>query len=66
MERAFEIGDRATGTNVLAELYQRMGLEYASIDLGSLWRQLGVERQDGQIRLNEAAPLTAVRLAILA
>jgi hypothetical protein len=66
LERALEIGDRATGGNTLAELYRQMGLERLSIDLAALWIELGVMRHGDRVTFDNHAPLAAVREAILA
>jgi hypothetical protein len=46
-------------------LYQQYGRSAASPDLQKLWHDLGVEDTDGEIRLNDAAPLAPVRRAIM-
>jgi hypothetical protein len=62
--RAFGIGDRAVGVPVLRELYDKMKSTPAPVDLDALWRQLGVERNGGQTKWNDSAPLSAIRKAI--
>jgi hypothetical protein len=62
--RAFGIGDRAVGVPVLRELYDKMKSTPAPVDLDALWRQLGVERNNGETKWNDAAPLSAIRKAI--
>lgn len=64
LERAIEIGDRATGVAVLHELYQEMRATPVAVDLNSLWQKLGVERHNGQTLFNDSAPLAAIRRAI--
>jgi len=64
IERAFEMGDKATGGKVLMTLYGEMGTKPMEVDLPDLWRQLGVERQGGQIAFHANAPLARVRSAI--
>jgi hypothetical protein len=63
---ALEVGDRATGVVVLAELYGRMKDTPASVDLDVLWRELGVRMNGGRATLDDAAPLAATRRAITA
>lgn len=59
------VGDRATGTSVLADLYQKMGnASYQPIDLASLWKQLGIRSDHGQIKFDNHAPLAQIRQAI--
>jgi hypothetical protein len=65
IERVLKTGDAAVGTHTLEELYGKMGNAPMSPDLSGLWRQLGVEAQDGAVRLNEHAPLAPVRQAIM-
>ena len=50
-------GDAAVGTHTLEDLYAKMGAAPMSPDLADLWRQLGVESQDGTVRLDDHAPL---------
>jgi len=64
IQKAFEMGDKATGTKVLMTLYGEMGSKPMEVDLPDLWRQLGVERKDGQVILHSDAPLARVRSAI--
>jgi len=66
ISRVLEVGDRATGTAVLADLHQKMGPTPFAPDLDALWKQLGVRHDNGQISFNDAAPLAAVRKAITA
>ena len=66
ISRVIAVGDRATGTSVLADLYQKMGhTPYAPIDLASLWKQLGIRSDHGNVVFNNRAPLARVRQAIL-
>lgn len=59
------VGDRATGTSVLADLYKRMGNSaYQAIDLTSLWKQLGIRSDHGKIKFDNHAPLAQIRQAI--
>jgi len=64
LERAFQIGDRATGGKVLMTLYGQMAAEPMPVDLPDLWRQLGVRSEGAQIGFDASAPLARVRLAI--
>jgi len=66
LERALEMGDRATEGNTLAELYRQMGLEHPSVDLADLWTQLGIMRDRDRVVFDNHAPLAAIRRAILA
>jgi hypothetical protein len=64
LDNAFRMGDKATGVPVLIELYEKMKAAPAPIDLVSLWKQLGVQRQAGGIHFNNGAPLAPIRRAI--
>ena len=65
IERAFAVGDKATGTTVLASLYAEMRDKPDPVDLAALWKQLGVERlKDGSIQLDADAPDAQIRAAI--
>jgi hypothetical protein len=66
LERAFAIGDRATGTKVLSEQYAKMKDQAVTVDLPALWRELGVQATEGSVRLDEQAPLASIRRAITA
>jgi len=66
VERAFEVGDRATGTAILAQLYAETKDKPAPLDLDSLWRQLGVRKDGDTVRLDDGAPLAGIRRAITA
>lgn len=59
------LGDEATGTRVLADLYARDAVAGEPVDLDALWRSLGVARNpDGSVVLRDDAPLGAVRRGI--
>jgi hypothetical protein len=62
--RTLEVGDRATGVPVLRELYEKMKATPTPVDLGALWKELGVERGNGKTTFNQEAPLAAIRKAI--
>ena len=64
--RYLEVGDRATGTRVLEELYRSMGLAPGTVDLPDTWRRLGVQVERGRVTFDEHAPLAALRRAITA
>ena len=65
--KVLDAGDQATGTSVLADLYKKMGnAPYAPIDLDRLWKQLGVQSDNGQIKFDDHAPQARIRRAITA
>jgi len=65
IERVLRTGDAAVGTRTLEDLYAQMGEQAMTPDLQGLWRQLGIVSADGTLRLEDSAPLAAVRRAIM-
>jgi len=66
LTRALEIGDRATGTTVLTDLYKRWGDAPVAVDLPALFRELGVRQGAKGVEFDSSAPLASVREAIVA
>lgn len=66
IEKAFAIGDQATGTHVLRGMYARWRSAPVDVDLTALWKQLGVRQGNAGIELDATAPLAAVREGIVA
>jgi hypothetical protein len=66
IERAFEVGDKATGTHVLSEMYAKWSTSPVMVDLSALWKELGVERVGDGVELDGKAPLAKVREGITA
>jgi hypothetical protein len=66
VDRAFELGDRATHTTVLTQLYAETKDKPAPVDLDALWQQLGVRKSSERVWLDDAAPLAGIRRAITA
>jgi hypothetical protein len=64
IERVLRIGDQATGTTALENLYAKWSKAPVEVDLESLWGQLGISRADGKVILINDAPLASVRTAI--
>lgn len=64
VDRTLAIGDGATGTTVLSELYAEMRDAPVTPDLEQLWQRLGVGRREGQMTFDEDAPLAEIRRAI--
>ena len=58
------MGDKATGTTVLLDLYNEMRDKPAPVDLAELWQKLGLGMKDGQVAFNDNAPEAAIRKAI--
>jgi len=66
VERVVQVGDQATGTTVIADLYRQMKSTAVRTDLDDLWRQLGVQVKNGAVTFDDGAPLAEIRKAITA
>ena len=66
IDRVMKVGDEATGTTVLQDLYAQMKDKPVSPDLEDLWRQLGIRERGDSVELQDDAPLAATRKAIMA
>ena len=66
VEQVFKVGDDATGTTVLTDLYRKAATQPYRPDLDTLWKELGVELAGDTVRFDDRAPLAAVRKAITA
>jgi hypothetical protein len=64
LPRILSIGDQATGTHVLAEMYAKWGEGPVPVNLTDLWEQLGVYQEKTSIRFDPKAPYAAIRAAI--
>jgi hypothetical protein len=64
LSKVWEVGDAATGTSVLQELYERAGLHSETVDLDDLFQRLGVRISGAETLFDESAPLAAVRRAM--
>ena len=60
------LGDEATGTHVLYDLYSRSRAVAQTTDLNVMWTLLGVPENPASQPFDEHAPLAAVRSAITA
>jgi hypothetical protein len=58
------VGDQATGTNVLETLYEEMKNKPVAVDPDTLWVDLGIRFEDGEIRFDESARFAAIRRTI--
>jgi hypothetical protein len=58
------VGDRVVGVSVLQPLYAKMKDKPVSVDLGTLWAQLGVQSDGARVRFDDSATLAAIRRAI--
>jgi hypothetical protein len=64
LTKALRVGDQATGTTVLADLYNQMKDKPVSVDLQEKWKQLGIEWDGSAVHLRDDAPEAAIRRAI--
>ena len=64
IERVLQVGDEATGTHVLQDLYRQMANDPHPVDVDSLFAQLGVVTRGGAVTFDDSAPLAAVRKSI--
>ena len=64
IEKAFAVGDQATGTHVLSELYSQMKDHPVPVDLDATWKELGIDRTGDGVRLDDSAPMADIRKAI--
>jgi hypothetical protein len=64
IDRIFSVGDKATGTTVLSDLYAKMRASPYAPDLDALWRDLGVSATGGKVIFDDSAPLAGIRRAI--
>jgi hypothetical protein len=65
LTKALKIGDQATGTTVLIDLYNQMKDKPVTVDLQEKWKQLGIERDGSTVHLRDDAPEAAIRRAIV-
>lgn len=66
VDRVLAIGDQATGTTVLTQLYAAMSDRPVAPDLAQLWNDLGIRRDGDAVRFDEVARLAGVRRALTA
>ena len=64
LARFLDLGDAATGTHVLHDVYRELALGPGTVDLPALWRRLGVRVQSSRVTFDDTAPLAAVRRAM--
>jgi hypothetical protein len=64
IEHVVSVGDSATGTSVMTELYRKMKDAPVAPDLDALWLALGIRPVGNTVEFDDSAPLAAVRRAI--
>lgn len=65
IQKVFAIGDQATGTKVLQQLYQQHSSAAILTDLPTLWQDLGIKRIDDRIVFDDQSPLSKLRRELL-
>src|SRR5205823_3324428 len=65
LDRALRIGDQATGTKVLEQLYDEMKAKPVQVDLPRIWSELGVSADNRGVTFNNHAKWAATRLSIM-
>jgi predicted metalloprotease with PDZ domain len=66
LPRTLQVGDKATGTTVLTDMYKKWGDSPVVVNLPQLWAQLGVRDTASGIVFDSKAPLAPIREAITA
>jgi hypothetical protein len=66
IDDVLRIGDAATGTHVLQDLYREIKATPQTPDLELLWARLGVPKDPKSEAFDDHAPLAAIRIAITA
>jgi hypothetical protein len=62
--QVLDVGDRATGTTVLHDLYARLAVAPGTVDLPALWARLGIRPDGTGVAFDEGAPLASIRRAM--
>jgi hypothetical protein len=66
IQRLLLIGDEATGTHVLSNLYALWGETPVTVDLAAAWEKLGVRKVDGSVEFMPGATMAGTRKAMMA
>lgn len=66
IDAVLRLGDGATGTHVLEDLYQHSKATPKATDLDALWKELGVPADPKTQPFDDHAPLAPIRIAITA
>ncbi|MCY4191903.1 MAG: hypothetical protein OXD42_11410 [Rhodospirillaceae bacterium] len=64
-ERMMTVCDKAVGTDTMARLASQYVSRGSPLDLGRLWRDLGLIRDENGFRTDNKAPLAVIREAIM-
>jgi hypothetical protein len=66
MQRVLEIGDQATGTHVMHDVYAQLATKATIVGFDPWWKRLGVIYYGRDVQFDDAAPLAWLRKAIIA
>jgi hypothetical protein len=66
IQKTLALGDKATGTTVLRDLYHAMRDKPTPVDLDQLWTKLGIQMKDGSVAFDDNAQEANIRKAITA
>lgn len=66
LSSVLQLGDRATGTTILRDLYRNWKDTPVNVNLNQLWDQLGIRRGPHRVEFSDTAPLANIRKAITA
>ena len=61
LERIYHAADRSVGVPVLIENYEKLGVRRGDVDLGTLWRKLGITRTASGVVLDDDAEWSHIR-----
>jgi hypothetical protein len=61
---ALRTGDETVGVHVLLPLYEKMKDQPYDVDLGAMWKALGVERSGDTVQFVDSAPMARIREAM--
>lgn len=65
MDKTLAIGDKATGTRVLSQLYAERKSTAVDTNLDAIWKQLGVALENGKVVYDDTAPQADIRKALI-
>lgn len=65
LDKILKIGDKATRTDALLSLYNKMKGKAVDVDLHAMWKRLGVRLSERRIILDENAPQATLRRILM-
>jgi predicted metalloprotease with PDZ domain len=66
MQRVLDVGDTATGTHVMHDVYDMLALQPKAVDFDPWWQRLGVIYSGADVELDDNALMAWIRKGILA